>query len=274
MHITRRLIVLPLVFLAAVSAPPAGVRPPKTDQTICADASGNLAGCTSPSQNWVALPASSANVRSIWGGARETIALKSDGTVWAWGLNSCGGLGSGNCGKLGDGTEISRTIPVQVHGPGNMGYLNSITAIMGGEHANYALKSDGTVWAWGGNFVGQLGDGTYTNTVLPVRVSGLTSVRSLGGRGYHNIAIDSNGTVWAWGWNSRGQLGHDTSTSPCPAPLAGTCSNMPVQVIGITNPLTVTGGGFFSLALMPDHTLQAWGANEYGELVYLFKSLG
>jgi YD repeat-containing protein len=114
--------------------------------------------------------------------------------------------------------------------------------------------------------VGQLGDGTYTNTVIPVRVSGLTSVRSLGGRGYHNLAIQSNGTVWAWGWNSRGQLGHDTSTSPCPAPLAGTCSNVPVQVIGITNPLTVTGGGFFSLALMPDHTLRAWGANEFGQL--------
>lgn len=217
-------------------------------------------------QAGVTVTSSPAGVISLWGGARESIALKSDGTVWTWGLNSCSGLGSGNCGKLGDGTEISRTIPVHVHGPGNVGYLTSITAIMGGEHANYALKSDGTVWAWGGNFVGQLGDGSYTNTVTPVQVSVLTSVTSLGGRGYHNLAIKSDGTVWAWGWNSRGQLGHDTSATPCPAPLTGTCSNVPVQVMGITNPLTVTGGGFFSLALMPDHTLQAWGANEYGQL--------
>ena len=264
MDIARCLIALPLVLIAAVSAPAAIVQLPKTGQTICNDASGNVSGCAG--QDGAAVTASSPNVISIWGGARETIALKADGTVWTWGLNGCGSLGTGNCGKLGDGTEISRSIPVQVHGPGNVGYLTSITAIMGGEHANYALKSDGTVWAWGGNFVGQLGDGTYTNTVTPVQISGLSSVTSLGGRGYHNLAIKSNGTVWAWGWNSRGQLGHDTSTTPCPAPLAGTCSNVPVQVIGITNPLTVTGGGFFSLALMPNHTLKAWGANESGQL--------
>jgi alpha-tubulin suppressor-like RCC1 family protein len=208
-----------------------------------------------------------ARVISIWGGARESIALKSDGTVWTWGLNNCSnGFGNGACGKLGDGTQLTRTVPVRVHGPGDIGYLNSVKAIMGGEHANYALKTDGTLWAWGGNFVGQLGDGTYTNSLTPVQVSGLNSVKSLGGRGYHNLAVKEDGTVWAWGWNSQGQLGHDTSGSPCPPPLAGACSNAPVQVIGVTDPLTVTGGGFFSLALMPDHTLMAWGANESGEL--------
>ena len=205
------------------------------------------------------------SVTSLWGGARASIALKSDGTVWTWGINNCI-LGAGACGKLGDGTTTERHVPIQVHGPGNIGFLTSIKAIMGGEHDNYALKSDGTVWAWGGNFAGQLGDGTYTNTVTPVQVSGLFSVTMLGGRGYHNLALKSDGTVWAWGWNRNGELGHDTSTSPCPAPLAGTCSNVPVQVIGVTNPLTITGGGFFSLALMPDHTLLAWGRNNHGEL--------
>ncbi len=210
-------------------------------------------------------------VISIWGGARDTIALKFDGTVWTWGMNNCdpnngsGQLGVGDCGKLGDGTLTSRNTPVQVHGPGGAGFLTSITAIMGGEHDNYALKSDGTVWAWGANFVGQLGDGTYVNSVTPVRVSGLTSVTMLGGRGYHNLAVKSDGTIWAWGWNSRGQLGHDTSASPCPK-VKGTCSNVPVQVTGIAHPLAVTGGGFFSLALMPDHTAMGWGENNLGEL--------
>jgi alpha-tubulin suppressor-like RCC1 family protein len=203
-------------------------------------------------------------VTAILGGARVTIALKSDGTVWTWGLSDCV-LGTGDCGKLGDGTRNNRSIPVQVRGPGNVGYLTSIKAIMGGEHDNYALDINGKLWAWGGNFTGQLGDGTYTNSVVPVQVA-LTSVTSLGGRGYHNLAVKSDGTVWAWGWNSRGQLGHDTSASPCPNSLHGTCSNLPVQVNGIANPLAVTGGGFFSLALMPDHTLMAWGANERGEL--------
>jgi alpha-tubulin suppressor-like RCC1 family protein len=229
--------------------------------------SANAASDNSSSINQnVGSPSSSPSVISIWGGARESIALKSDGTVWDWGINNCGLLGTGSCGKLGDGTIIERHIPTQVHGPGNIGYLNSITAIMGGEHTNYALKSDGTLWAWGGNFTGQLGDGTYTNTVVPVQVSGLISVTKLGGRGYHNLAVKSDGTVWAWGWNKFGALGHDTSGSPCPNGLYGTCSNVPLQVIGVTNQLTVTGGGFFSLALMPDHTLLAWGQGNHGEL--------
>lgn len=209
---------------------------------------------------------SPANVISLWGGARSSIALKSDGTVWTWGANDCGLLGSGICGKLGDGTQISRSIPIHVHGPGNSGYLANVIAIMAGEHENYALSSDGTVWSWGGNFAGQLGNGTYTNTTSPVQVSGLVSVTALGGRGYHTLAIRSDGTVWAWGWNEYGELGHDTSGSNCPYGLALTCSNVPVQVIGVSNPLTVTGGGFFSLALMPDHTLLGWGRNSHGEL--------
>ena len=205
---------------------------------------------------------------SLWGGARDSIALKSDGTVWTWGLNDCSTstFGTGECSKLGDGTKLNRLMPIQVHGPGNVGFLTSIKAIMGGEHENYALKTDGTLWAWGGNFLGQLGDGTFTNSIAPVQVSGLTSVKMLGGRGYHNLAVKEDGTVWAWGWNSQGQLGHATTASPCPAPLAGTCSNVPIQVTGISNPLAITGGGFFSLALMPDHTLLGWGANEKGEL--------
>lgn len=209
---------------------------------------------------------SPANVISLWGGARSSIALRSDGTVWTWGANDCGLLGSGICGKLGDGTQISRSIPIQVHGPGNSGYLTNVNEIMAGEHENYALRSDGTVWSWGGNFAGQLGNGTYTNTTSPVQVSGLVSVTALGGRGYHTLAIRSDGTVWAWGWNEYGELGHDTSGSHCPYGLALTCSNVPVQVIGVSNPLTVTGGGFFSLALMPDHTLLGWGRNSHGEL--------
>jgi alpha-tubulin suppressor-like RCC1 family protein len=207
---------------------------------------------------------STTNIISIWGGARDTIALKSDGTVWTWGINNCS-LGNGACGKLGDGTILEKHVPALVHGPINVGILNSITAIMGGEHSNYALKSDGTLWAWGGNFVGQLGDGTYTNSVTPVQVSGLSSVKSLGGRGYHILALKTDGTVWAWGWNRNGELGYSTS-DPCPNGLYGTCSNVPGQVSGVTDPLMLSGGGFFSLALMPNHTLVSWGRNNHGEL--------
>src|SRR5881398_423687 len=89
-----------------------------------------------------------AEVVSIWGGARGTIILKSDGTVWTWGANFGGKLGIGL-----PSTATDRVlVPVEVHGPGDVDYLHSISAIMGGEVHNVALKSDGTVWTWGNNF--------------------------------------------------------------------------------------------------------------------------
>ena len=137
---------------------------------------------------------------------------------------------------------------------------------MGGESHNFALKSDGTVWSWGWNGFGQLGDGTYTERHTPVQVSGLISVTALGGRGYHSLAIKSDGTVWTWGYNAFGELGYDTSASPCPSPSLYTCSNLPGSVIGLSGVLTVTGGYVHSLALMSDHTLRAWGGNSRGQL--------
>ena len=166
------------------------------------------------SQNSVVYASSLPRVTSIWGGARHLIVLKSDGTVWDWGYNWFG--------KLGDGTLQDRHTPIQVHGPGDAGYLNSITAIMGGESHNFALRSDGTVWSWGWNSFGQLGDGTYVDRHTPVQVSGLTSVTALGGRGYHSLALKSDGTVWTWGYNAAGELGYETSSSPCPPPMPST----------------------------------------------------
>jgi alpha-tubulin suppressor-like RCC1 family protein len=206
------------------------------------------------------------NVISIWGGARHCIILEADGTVWTWGVNLSGLLGDGTVSTFppsdpfGMGSNDRHT-PIQVHGPGNVGFLSSITAIMGGEPYNFALKSDGTVWSWGSNMSGSLGDGTYTDRYTPVEVSGLTSVTSLGGRGYHSLAIRSDGTVWTWGLNAWGELGDGTKTK----------RNVPVQVLvtpsqALTGALAVTGGYDFSLALMSDHTLMAWGGNPYGQL--------
>lgn len=199
-------------------------------------------------------------VTSLWGGARHGIALKSDGTVWSWGINFSGMLGDGTVSSCGpypfSGCTNERHIPIQVHGAGNTGSLSSISAIMGGEQHNFALKSDGTVWAWGFNGFGQLGDGTHSDRYTPVQVSGLSSATALGGRGYHSLAIRSDGTAWTWGFNTSGQLGNGTIIS----------SSVPVQVIGLGSVLTLTGGYNFSLALLSDHTLRAWGANQYGQL--------
>jgi alpha-tubulin suppressor-like RCC1 family protein len=193
------------------------------------------------------LSAPGADVISIWGGARGTIVLKSDGTVWTWGGNIGGKLGVGL-----SSTNLGRIlVPAEVHGPGDAGYLNSTKAIMGGEVHNVVLKSDGTVWDWGANnsMMGLLGNGTTNEAHTPVQVSGLSSVTALGGRGYHTLAIEANGSVWAWGWNSTGELGDGTTNA----------TTVPVQVVGLTNPIAVSGGYHYSIALMPDGTVFEWG---------------
>jgi alpha-tubulin suppressor-like RCC1 family protein len=186
-----------------------------------------------------------ADVISIWGGARGTVVMKSDGTVWTWGGNIGGKLGLGL-----DSTALSRVlVPSEVHSSGDAGYLNSIKAIMGGEVQNVALKSDGTVWAWGNNVFGQLGNGTTNEAHTPVQVSGLSSIVALGGRAYHTLAIKSDGTTWAWGWNALGELGDGTTNKTL----------VPVQVVGLTNPIAVSDGYHYSIALKPDGTVWQWG---------------
>ncbi|MZG88400.1 RCC1 repeat-containing protein, partial [Staphylococcus aureus] len=88
-----------------------------------------------------------------------------------------------------------------------------VIAIAGGVYHTIALKSDGTVWAWGYNGYGQLGDGSTTNRSTPVQVSGLTDVIAIAGGYYHTIALKSDGTVWAWGHNEGGQLGDGSTTN-------------------------------------------------------------
>ncbi len=99
-----------------------------------------------------------ADVVSVWGGARGTIILKSDGTVWTWGGNFDGKLG------IGQTNTINSAVPVEVHDAGNVSYFNSVKAIMGCEMHNVALKNDGTVWCWGWNAYGQLGNGTTNDS--------------------------------------------------------------------------------------------------------------
>jgi alpha-tubulin suppressor-like RCC1 family protein len=191
------------------------------------------------------LAAPCADVVSIWGGARGTVVRKSDGTVWTWGANFSGKLGIGI-----SSTNLTRQlIPTEVHGSGDAGFLNSISAIMGGEVHNVALKSDGTVWAWGANMFGQLGNGTTNEADAPVQVSGLSSVTGLGGRGYHTLAVDSSGSIWGWGWNTAGELGNGNNNP----------TTVPVRVIGLTNPAAVSAGYKFSIALMPDGAVFQWG---------------
>ena len=188
---------------------------------------------------------------SMWGGAREVITLLADGTVWTWGANWDGELGNGNTNN-GD-------MPTEVLGAGGSGSLGNIVAVMGGEMHNIALRSDGTVWVWGNDNEDQLDAGGSGISTSPIQLNGLSSVIKLGSRGYHSVAVKSDGTVWAWGSDEFDALGDGLSVQD---PTYTT----PLEVQGVNNPIMVTAGYMFSLALLQDHTLVAWGNNAEGEM--------
>jgi alpha-tubulin suppressor-like RCC1 family protein len=181
------------------------------------------------------------DVIAIAGGGDHTIALKNDGTVWTWGKNSDG--------QLGNGTNITYTyVPVQVSG------LTGVVGIATGKNHSFALKNDGTVWAWGNNDNGQLGNGNNTDSNVPVQVSGLTDVIAISAGENYSIALKNDGTVWGWGSNSNGQLSNLSS------------SNLPAQITSITNVVAISGGLMHVLALKSDGTVWAWGDNISGQI--------
>ncbi|MDE3155355.1 MAG: chitobiase/beta-hexosaminidase C-terminal domain-containing protein [Acidobacteriota bacterium] len=129
-------------------------------------------------------------------------------------------------------------------------------AVAAGGVSSYALQSDGTVWAWGDNAWGELGDGTLTNRLTPVQVSGLSDVIAIAAGTSHALAVKSDGTVWAWGKNASGQLGDGTTST----------RSVPTQVSSLTGVIAVAAGDTFSLALTSDGTVWAWGDNSAGQL--------
>src|SRR2546422_521257 len=131
-------------------------------------------------------------------------------------------------------------------------------SIAEGNTHSLAICSNGTVKAWGSNFDGELGNGTNTDSNIPVQVNNLTTVIAVTGGGYHSLALKSDGTVWACGRNYDGELGNGNYNN----------SNVPVQVSILSGVIALTSGGgwFHSLALKNDSTVWAWGKNDYGQL--------
>ena len=182
-------------------------------------------------------------------GDSHALALRSDGTVWGWGWASSGQLGSGT-----DEPWITR--PLHVVG------IDQVTAIAAGSQFSVALKRDGTVWAWGINNSGELGNGSTEQSAAQVQVAGLDSVVAISAHDEHSLALKSDGSVWSWGSNHAGQLG---TAAPCTG--SGSCFlTTPIQVAGLGGVTAISTGDAFSLALKSDGTVWGWGSHLYSEL--------
>jgi len=182
------------------------------------------------------------DVAMITGGGAHSLAIKNDGTVWAW--------GRGDLGQLGNGLNNDSKVPVQVKN------LTNVLAIGAGGWHSLALKSDGTVWSWGSNAYGQLGDGTKEHSNVPVQVLNLTNVIEISASIQHSLALKNDGTIRAWGWNEYGQLGDGTDFD----------SNIPVKVLNISDAITIAAGGGHSLAVNENGSIWSWGRNAAGQL--------
>lgn len=185
------------------------------------------------------------------GGPNNGYALHTDGTVWAWGDNESGQLGNGWTSIVSGGNGGGSAVPVPVLG------LTGVTAIAGGPWGAYALRSDGTVWAWGSSVMGRLGNGRLgDNSAVPVQVTGLTGVVAIASSWGNGYALRQDGTVLAWGYNGAGQLGNGSQVESTPVPV-------PVNLTGVT---AITSDDNTTYAVREDGTVWAWGANYSGQL--------
>src|SRR5512138_3234404 len=219
---------------------------------------GQLGNATNTSSSVPVLVSSGgvAGATAITAGGAHTCALTSGGGVLCWGNNTFG--------QLGDGSTTDRNAPVPVTGLGS-----GVTAISAGQVHTCALTSGGGVLCWGGNFNGQLGNGSDADSHVPVAVTGLGSgVTAVSAGGQHTCAITADGAAVCWGSNGDGQLGNGSNTSSN-VPVAVSALDFGVTAIAAGGPI----GGSHTCAIVTlsigtgsNSIATCWGANNFGQL--------
>jgi alpha-tubulin suppressor-like RCC1 family protein len=187
-------------------------------------------------------------VNALATGAAHSLAVRGDGIVLAWGENMFG--------QLGRGVNTPRELAAA-----RVPDLSEVKVVAAGRFFSLALRRDGTVWGWGSNGSGELGDGTTEGRYSPVQAKGLGDIVSIAAGGDHTIALKADGTVWTWGNNAYGQIGSgdwgleqgDSSDKKVLTPW---------QVPGLTGVVAIAAGLRSNLALKGDGTVWAWGGND------------
>lgn len=186
---------------------------------------------------------------TLGGGFYHSAVLQDNGTVVSFGGNTQG--------QMGNSTRGSTDVPTPVQA-----LITGVRSLSVGDAALFtlALKSDGTVWVWGSNSDGQLGDGTTTSSAEPKQVSGLTGVTAVAAGQNFALALKSDGSVWAWGANGYGQVGIGNTTN------SSTNNWVPRQVSGLSGVTAIAACYEHALAVKSDGSVWAWGDNNAGEL--------
>ena len=231
------------------------------------------------------------NWASVVAGQTHTVAIKTDGTLWAWGDNGDS--------QLGDGTSVRKNVPTQIgtasdwasvaagsgysvaiktdgtlwtwggrNGFGNFGDIPDTSvpsqistgyngaSVYAGKDYTVIKKTDGTLWAWGFNDYGQLGDGTSVRKINLTQIGTASNWASVAAGDAHTVAIKTDGTLWVWGRNNEGQLGDGTTAD----------KNTPTQIGTASDWASVSAGDYHTVARKTDGTLWVWGKNDYGQL--------
>ena len=183
----------------------------------------------------------------ISAGEGHSTAVRTNGTAWAWGYNTCG--------RLGDDTNVNKSSPVSV-----VGGFTDWCQVSGGYRHSAGVRQNGTAWAWGLGTCGRLGDNTIVTKSSPVSVvGGFTDWCQISASHEHSVAVRQNGTAWSWGRNTCGRLGDNTTAD----------KSSPVSVVGgFTDWCQVSAGfrGCFSLGVRTNGTAWSWGRGEFGQL--------
>jgi alpha-tubulin suppressor-like RCC1 family protein len=177
-------------------------------------------------------------------GSNFTFAVKADGTVSSWGWNFFYALGDPAVPNL----DVRTT-------PGPVAGLTDVVAVAGGASHGLALKNDGSVWAWGRNIAGELGDGTGAPQATPVQVSNLSGVVGIAAGGVTSLALKNDGSVWIWGFDLT-----SFGNRYVPFPVGSLKGITHISVGGANSAMAVQTDG------MPSGTLWTWGNNQNGKL--------